>query len=75
MTGRKLLAALSRLTNDQLDNFDLSVSSGCDANGNAEFFTLTTLVIVGDGTLDASIDGFLEEGNPILIFDEFGEDC
>ena len=74
MTGRQLLNILSKLDDEQLDNFDLSVSAGCDANGNAEFFTLTDFCVVGGGVVDAAADGVLDEGSPVLLFEQDCED-
>lgn len=74
MTGRELIKILSELPDEQLDNFDLSVSSGCDANGNAEFFTLTDFCVVGGGVVDSAADGVLDDGSPVLLFQEFVED-
>lgn len=74
MKGRVLLESLQRLTPEQLDDFDLAVSSGCDGNGNAEFFTITDICVVGDGTVDAAADGVLEAGSPVLLFEEGTED-
>ena len=74
MTGRQLLKILSELDDEQLDNFDLSVSAGCDANGNAEFFPLTDFCVVGGGVVDAAADGVLDEGSPVLLFEQDVED-
>ncbi len=49
MNGQQLLEALSRLTDDQRQKFDIAVSAGCDDNGNAEFFKLDGICVVGDG--------------------------
>jgi hypothetical protein len=68
MTGRQLLVFLNSLTPHQLDDFDLSVSEGCDENGNAEFFTLNDYCVVGGGVVDAAADGVLEDEQPVLLF-------
>ncbi len=68
MTGRSLLNFLNSLTPEQLDDFDMSVSEGCDENGNAELYTLDGVCIVGDGTIDAAADGVLEYYQPVLLY-------
>ena len=68
MTGREVMNVLQKLTDEQLDNFDIAVSEGCDENGNAEFFSLYEMVTVGDGIVDSAADGVLEEGSPVFLF-------
>jgi len=68
MKARDLLNKLNSMSDEQLDSFDAVVSEGCDDNGNAEFFPLDDLCIVGDGVVDSAADGVLEEGSPVLLF-------
>jgi len=70
MTPRQLLKHLMLLPEDVMESFDIAVTEGCDENGNAEFFTLTSFCVTGDGTVDAAADGVLDEGSPVLIFGE-----
>lgn len=69
MTGRELLEWLKTLPDNQLD-LHLSVSSGCDDNGNAEFFHVGGVCVVGDGIVDAAADDVLDTGSPVILFDE-----
>jgi hypothetical protein len=68
MTPNQLIAALKKLPEKVMDSCDVACSEGCDENGNAEFFTLQELRVVGDGSLDAAADGVLGEGSPVLLF-------
>jgi len=70
MTGRALQKILNALSDEQLDDFDLSASSGCDENGEAEFFSVRDFCVVGGGILDAAADGVLEDGSPVILFDD-----
>lgn len=45
----------------------VTVSEGCDANGEAEFFGIEEMVVTGDGSIDAAADGVLDDGHPVLI--------
>jgi hypothetical protein len=64
---RDLAHALGTLTDSQLD-MSITVSEGCDENGNAEFFPAYELLLAGDDRLLAASDGVLENLQPVLIF-------
>lgn len=68
MTYRELKQGLEMLTDEQLD-MDITVSEGCDDNGNAEFFKGDAVCIVGDGAVDSAADGVLENGQVVILFD------
>jgi len=57
------------MTDEQLSN-PIAISSGCDANGNAECFSLTGLCRIGDKIVNAGLDGVLDYGMPVLLFDQ-----
>lgn len=69
MTYRELLAALRELSEEQLD-MDITVSSGCDENGNAEFFKGDALTLAMNDDVAAAADGVLENNQPIILFQE-----
>lgn len=64
---RDLAHALGTLTDSQLD-MSITVSEGCDENGNAEFFPAYEFLLAGDDSLLAASDGVLENLQPVLIF-------
>lgn len=72
ITGRQLLGWLQSLTPDQLDNFHISTTEGCDENGNAEFVPANGLCVVGDGTVDSAASGVLEDGSPVILWGSNG---
>lgn len=67
-TWGDLQAALSALTPEQLA-MSLTVSEGCDSNGNAEFYPAGTFLRAGDHSLLAASDGVLEAEQPVLLFE------
>jgi hypothetical protein len=69
MTYRKLKEALEELTDDQLD-MTVTVSAGCDENGNAEFFCGDALTLAMNPDVEAGACDVLEETQPIILFDE-----
>jgi hypothetical protein len=69
MTGRELRKILNELSEEVLD-YDLVVTAGCDENGNGEFFPAVDFCCVGGGMVDAAADGVLEEGTPVILFGE-----
>lgn len=68
LTYRKLLEALKELTEDQLD-MTVTVSEGCDENGNAEFFGADTLTLAMNPDIEAGADGVLEPEQPVILFE------
>lgn len=71
MTYRELQQGLSMLTEEQL-NQDVMISEGCDENGDAEFFKVDSVTIVGEGQIDSAADGVLENGQVVLLFEGNG---
>ena len=69
MIYRELKKRLDDLTEDQLD-MSATVSSGCDENGNAEFFQITDTCLSDEGVLDSASDGVLDPNTPVLLFEE-----
>ncbi len=68
LTYRDLKEALAELGEEQL-NMTATVSSGCDANGNAEFFSVNGTTIAGNDDIgDAAIDVFGDPIQPIILF-------
>ena len=68
LTYRKLKEVLSAMTDEELE-MTVTVSEGCDENGNAEFFGATQLLrAFGDG-LDAASDGVLESPQHVILFE------
>ena len=66
-TYAALAAAISQMTPEQLQ-MSITVTEGCDINGNAEFFCAQELVLAGGVHLEAATDGVLEPTQPVLIF-------
>ena len=66
-TYATLAAAISQMTQEQLQ-MSITVTEGCDINGNAEFFCAQELVLAGGVHLEAATDGVLEPTQPVLIF-------
>ena len=68
LSFRKLIVALEELTDDQLD-MTVTVSAGCDENGNAEFYCGDALTLAMNPDVEAANPGF-EDTQPIILFDE-----
>lgn len=66
-TWGDLKIALEALTPRQLQ-MSLTVSEGCDENGNAEFFPAYCLLRADDSSMQAGSDGVLEGEQPVLLF-------
>jgi hypothetical protein len=69
ITYRYLLEGLKELTEQQLD-MTVTVSAGCDENGNAEFFAADALTIAINPDIEAAADGVLEPEQPVILFEE-----
>lgn len=68
-TYADLQRALSTLTEQQLA-MSITVSEGCDANGDAEFFPAASLSRADTGVLWQAADGVLEGNQPVLLFNQ-----
>lgn len=66
-TFADLQAALHHLTPQQLA-MSVSVSEGCDDNGNAEFYSGCELMRADSAHIEAASDGVLEPEQPVLVF-------
>lgn len=73
LTYRELLNKLMQLNAESL-NSTVTVSSGCDANGNAEFFAVTDATMANDSSILAASDGVLEGNQLVLLFEEEAQD-
>ena len=62
-----LQKALNALTEEQL-RMSVTVSEGCDENGDAEFFDCVQFMLAGDDSLLAASDGVIEANQPVLLF-------
>lgn len=62
MTGKAMIDALSKLTPEQLTDYDLSVKVG------DEFFTVTDLIVD-----DIDADGILDPGSPVILSHASGD--
>lgn len=60
----QVIAAMS----DEERKGSISISDGCDTNGNAEFFDATSLVKASDSSIAAASDGVLEDSDYVLLF-------
>jgi hypothetical protein len=68
-TYADLLKVLQRLPASQLGQ-SISVSEGCDANGDAEFFDVNCVVPAGHPSMLSGSDGVLETDQLVLIFND-----
>ena len=68
-----LKRALGALTEQQLA-MSITVSEGCDSNGNAEFFPGYEFMRADSGAIHAATDGVLEAEQPVLLFNGPDED-
>lgn len=68
-----LLAALYELTPSQL-NMTITVSAGCDANGNAEFFACDALTLAENPDIACGAENIFELDQPIILFQDSSED-
>lgn len=66
-TWAQLQTALNLLTPEQLA-MSITLTEGCDSNGDAEFYPSTTFCTAGDRSLQAASDGVLEPEQPVLVF-------
>ena len=69
ITYRQLQERLSELTDEQLDR-SVTVSMGCDENGNGEFFGVTDTYLSDEGIVAAAADGVLDSNTPVLLIEE-----
>ena len=69
VTYRDLRQLLFAMTEEQLDQ-SITVSEGCDDNGNAVFLPIADYSCVGSGVIDAAADGVLEDGQLVLLINE-----
>lgn len=68
-TYRRLKEALSELSEEQLD-MAVVVSSRCDADGEAEFFSVDTTTFAGNPDVNSSAGGVFDDDQPIILFAE-----
>ena len=66
MTYRDLLLRLLELTSEQL-SCTCTVTSGCDENGNAEFFAADSLIMSDDKIIESAGD-VLDPQHPVILF-------
>ena len=66
LTYKKLKEALEELTDDQLD-MTVTVSAGCDDNGNAEFFCGDALTLAMNPDVEAGACMFEATAYPVVL--------
>ena len=64
-----LLTTLTELTPSQL-KMSITVSAGCDENGDAEFFSCDTLTLAGNPDIVNAASDLFELDQPIILFKE-----